>query len=136
MPAAPTRRHYPRRDPVALAAFGSASEGAAHQKALKVERQYLDLVAARVRAGQRELLLRMRIRVAALERQLVPTAADVQAELRDVHHADQVGDTARFALALDGLTPAAEERLLRAAVVEIAQLTDLCQALEARKAGR
>lgn len=131
---------YRRQDPVARRAMGTTSEGAAHQKWLKTERLYLAMVRERARNGDTEILMRMRMRVAAVElterQRRANIAPCVTTQLRDVHQADQRGAAARFSYALDGMRPNQEESLLRATCHEIEQLKELVQALEARKAAR
>jgi hypothetical protein len=116
---------------------GCASDEAAHQRMRKVVRDFLDLVTHFAREGAAARIARLRVVLDEAARREAACTSDhcLLDHARAVHRADQAEDTARFELPLD-LTPAAEERLLRATYVEIAHLQGQASLLEARKEAR
>lgn len=116
---------------------GSASDEAAHQRMRRVEREFLDLVRLCARQGALTRVTRWQVLLLEAVRQepTCTTDACLLDRTQAVHRVDQGEDTARFVLPM-GLTPAAEERLLRATYAELAEKQELAALLEARKAAR
>lgn len=133
-------RTSPARDRVVRSygqLVGSASDEAAHQRMRRVERDFFALVLHYARQGATARIARLRMRLLEVSRTEAVCTTDgcLLTEAQAVHRVDQREDTARFELPV-ALTPAAEDRLLRATYQEIAAKERLATLLEARKAAR